>query len=241
MQNVFTGEVAARYDADCADLSTPEALEPVLDVLVRLAGGGRALEFAVGTGRVALPLAERGVEVSGIEISEDMVAQLRAKPGGEDLPVVIGDMATTRVPGGFALVYLVFNTLSNLLEQDEQLACFANAAAHLVPGGCFVVEQGEPELRLLPPSASAVAFDVSGAHLGFDTYDLVAQRLTSHHYRPGQGAVFATVHRYAWFGELDLMARAAGLRLRRRWADWDGTPPSNDNTGRVSVYERVVE
>ncbi|MGC3993917.1 MAG: class I SAM-dependent methyltransferase [Propionicimonas sp.] len=240
MQNIFTGEVAERYDADCADVSTPEALAPMLDVLVDLADGDPALEFAIGTGRVALPLAARGVPVSGIELSEDMIARLRAKPGGEDVPVVVGDMASARVPGRFGLVYLVFNTLSNLIEQDEQVACFANAAAHLAPGGCFVVEQGEPELRLLPPGAVAVPFEVDGEHLGFDTYDLVTQRLTSHHYRPGQGRVFASVHRYAWFGEMDLMARQAGLRLRHRWADWDRTPPSNDDTGRISVWERVA-
>ncbi len=239
MQNVFIGDVAARYDDDCAEVSTPEALTPVLNVLAALAGDGAALELAVGTGRVALPLAARGVPVSGIELSEDMVAQLRAKPGGADLPVTVGDMATTRVPGTFSLVFLVFNTLSNLLEQDEQVACFANAAAHLSPGGRFVVELGEPDLRRYPPGAAAVPFEVDDRHLGFDTFDLVAQRLTSHHYRPGDPQVFSSQHRYVWFGEMDLMARLAGLRLRHRWADWTGTPPCDDNTGQVSVYEKV--
>lgn len=238
MQNVFVGEVAARYDQDCAAISTAEALAPMLDALARLAAGGPALEFAIGTGRVGLPLAARGVPVSGIELSEDMVAQLRRKPGGNDLPVTIGDMATTRVPGAFSLVYLVFNTLSNLLEQDEQVDCFANAAAHLAPGGVFVVELGEPELRLFPPGSVAVPFEVGEDHVGFDTYDLPAQRLTSHHHRPREGRSTSSRHRYVWFGEMDLMARLAGLRLRHRWADWSGTPPSNDATGQVSVYEK---
>lgn len=239
MQNVFTGVVAARYDEDCAEISTPEALAPMLDVLEELAVGGPALEFAVGTGRVGLPLASRGVPVTGIELSEDMVAELRRKPGGEALPVVVGDMATTRVPGTFSLVYLVFNTLSNLIEQDEQVACLANAAAHLAPGGVFVVEQGEPDLRRFPPGAIAVPFEISDEHLGFDTYDLVAQRLTSHHYRVGDRELTASHHRWAWFGEMDLMARMAGMRLRERWADWDRTAPDNNRTGRVSIYVKA--
>jgi SAM-dependent methyltransferase len=236
MQNVFTGAVAERYDEDCAEISTPEALAPMLDVLEELAAGGAALEFAIGTGRVGLLLAQRGVPVSGIELSEDMVAELRRKPGGDLLPVVVGDMATTTVPGTYSLVYLVFNTLSNLIEQDEQVACFANAAAHLAPGGVFVVEQGEPDLRRFPPGAVAVPFEIGEQQLGFDTYDLVAQRLTSHHYRLGDRELFASHHRWVWFGEMDLMARLAGLRLRHRWTDWDRQAPDNDYTGRVSVY-----
>ncbi len=236
MQNVFTGDVAARYDEDCASISTEEALSPMLDVLQELAGGGAALEFAIGTGRVGVPLAARGVPVSGIELSEDMVAELRRKPGGRDLPVVIGDMATTTVDGTYSLVYLVFNTLSNLIEQDEQVACFANAAAHLAPGGTFVIEQGEPDLRRFPPGALAVPFEIGDEHLGFDTYDLVAQQLTSHHYRVGDRELLASHHRWVWFGELDLMARLAGLRLQDRWADWHRTAPDNDHTGTVSIY-----
>jgi SAM-dependent methyltransferase len=236
MQNVFIGEVAESYDEDCAAISTPEALAPMLDVLEELASGGPALEFAIGTGRVGLPLAARGVKVTGIELSEDMVAQLRRKSGGDSLPVVVGDMATTRVGGGFSLVYLVFNTLSNLIGQDEQVACFANAAAHLVPGGVFVVEQGEPGLRRFPPGAVAVPFEVTDTHVGFDTYDLVAGVLTSHHYRPADGRLTTSHHRLTWFGEMDLMAKMAGLRLRDRWRDWDRAPVDNDATGRVSVY-----
>ncbi len=236
MQNVFTGAVASAYDEDNAAISTPEALAPILDALEGLAAGGAALEFAIGTGRVALPLAARGVPVAGIELSEDMVAQLRRKPGGGDIDVVVGDMATTRVPGTYSLVYLVFNTLSNLLEQNEQIACFANAAAHLAPGGAFVVEQAEPDLRRFPPGAVAVPFEISEAHLGFDTYDLVAQVLTSHHYRVGGRELVSSRHRWVWFGEMDLMARLAGLELRDRWAGWDGRAPDNDHTGLVSVY-----
>jgi SAM-dependent methyltransferase len=238
MQNVFVGEVADRYDEDCAEISTPAALGPMLDVLEELAAGGPALEFAIGTGRVALPLAARGVSVAGIELSEDMVAQLRRKPGGTELPVTVGDMTSTVVRGTYSLVYLVFNTLSNLLEQDEQLACFANAARHLAPGGVFVVEQGEPDLRRFPPGALAIPFEIDGEHLGFDTYDLVTQTLTSHHYRVGDRQVFASHHRWAWFGEMDLMARLAGLHLRSRWKDWGRVAPDNDDTGRVSVYEK---
>lgn len=239
MQNVFIGEVAARYDEDCADISTPVALAPMLDVLEELAAGGSALELAIGTGRVGLPLAARGVPVIGIELSEDMVAQLRRKPGGGALAVKVGDMATTRVPGTYSLVYLVFNTLSNLLAQDEQVACFANAAAHLTPGGVFVVEQGEPDLRRFPRGAAGVPFEIGEQHLGVDTYDLVTQQLTSHHYRVGDRQVFASHHRWAWFGEMDLMARLAGLRLRARWKGWDRAAPDNDETGRVSVYEKL--
>lgn len=240
MENLFAGDVAARYDADTAEISTPEALNPMLDALEELASGGSALEFAIGTGRVGLPLTRRGVPVTGIELSGDMVAELRRKPGGseEEIPVAIGDMATTRVDGPFMLVYLVFNTLSNLLTQDEQVACFANAAAHLAPGGTFVVEIGEPDLRRLPPTASGVPFEITADHLGFDTFDLVHQRLTSHHYWPAQGRAFESRHRYVWFGEMDLMARLAGLRLRHRWADWSGTEPDNDHTGTLSVYEK---
>jgi hypothetical protein len=165
-----------------------------------------------------------------------MVSELRRKPGGDTLPVVVGDMATTRVPGSYSLVYLVFNTLSNLIEQDEQVACFANAAEHLAPRGVFVVEQGEPDLRRFPPGAVAVPFEIGEQHLGFDTYDLVAQVLTSHHYRVGDSQVFPSHHRWVWFGEMDLMARLAGLQLRNRWTGWDRTAPDNDDTGGVSVY-----
>ncbi len=234
-QDVYTAEVAERYDGWTAAESAAEVIGPTVDFLAGLAAGGAALEFAIGTGRVAIPLADRGVPVNGIEMSEAMIARLRAKDG-DRIPVVRGDMATMTVPGRFRLVYLVFNTLSNLLDQDEQVACFANAARHLEPGGAFVIELGLPQLRRLPPGQIAVPFEVSDDHLGFDTYELVAQRLTSHHYRPGEAAVAASVHRYAWPAELDLMARLAGMTLDERVADWHRHPFTDDSESHLSVW-----
>lgn len=237
VQNTFVGEIAERYDADCADISTEQHLEPALRLLAELAGDGPALEFAIGTGRVGLPLSRR-IPVTGLEISQDMVDQLRGKPGGAELPVTIGDMARTRVPGEFSLVYLVFNTISNLLEQDEQVACFANAAAHLRPGGAFLIEMMLPDLRLLPPGQRLVPFDVSPHHLGFDSYDLVNQRLTSHHYRIGEAGTgySPSHHRYAWPAEYDLMARMAGMTLAGRWSGWDREPLTGDSRSHISVW-----
>src|SRR5829696_6382967 len=221
----FGPDVAARYDEDSAAMYAPEALDPAVDRLAELAAGRPALELAIGTGRVGLALAARGVAVSGIELSEAMVAELRAKPGGDEIPVTIGDMATTRVEGSFGLVYLVFNTLVNLTSQDAQVACFANAAAHLDPGGCFVVEVGIPGLRRLPPGERASAFAAGGGHWGIDEYDVVEQRLTSHHFFvTDEGVGYRPIpFRYVWPAELDLMARIAGLRFRDRWADWPGS------------------
>jgi SAM-dependent methyltransferase len=238
---VWTEQTAARYDADAADKFAPEVLGPTVDLLARLAGSGPALELAVGTGRVAVPLAARGVPVTGIELSAPMVAQLRRKVDERALPVVLGDMATTTVAGTFTLVYLVWNTLSNLLTQDEQVACFRNAARHLSPGGRFVVELWVPPLRRLPPGQLAAPMDVGDGHLGIDTYDLATQRCTSHHYvREPDGTVrYASGDfRYAWPGELDLMARLAGLELEDRYADWDGSPFTSDSESHVSVYRR---
>ena len=233
---------AVRYDEASAQMFAPEVVEPAVDVLARLAGPGRALELAIGTGRLAVPLHARGVPVAGIELSEPMVAQLRRKAGEDAIPVVVGDMATTRVPGEFALVYLVFNTIGNLRTQREQVACFRNAARHLAPGGRFVVEVGVPDLRRLPPGQVAVPFDVSAAHTGFDTYDdLVAQQATSHHYsRAADGSIRYGVHhfRYAWPAECDLMAQLAGLELEQRTADWHGNPFTSDSAGHVSVWRR---
>ncbi|MFC8721897.1 class I SAM-dependent DNA methyltransferase [Kitasatospora sp. NPDC057198] len=235
-------ETAERYDAGEAESSSPAALEPALAFLAELAGDGRALEFAIGTGRVGVPLRERGVPVAGIELSEHMAAVLRRKADEDTLPVTIGDMATTAVPGGFTLVYLVYNTISNLLTQDEQVECFRNAARHLEPGGRFVIELGVPPLRFLPPGQSAVPFDVSDRHLGFDTFDLVEQVLVSHHFtREGDDGPYRrdnSRHRYAWPAELDLMARIAGLELERRVADWDGTPFTQDSAKHVSVWRK---
>ena len=237
---IFDEAVAAEYDATVADRFRPEVLDPTVDRLAELASGGRALELAVGTGRVALPLAERGIEVVGIERSRAMVAQLRAKPGGDVLAVTIGDMATTRVPGSFRLVYLVFSTLSNLLTQDAQVACVANAADHLEPGGWFVVEAGVPDLRRLPPGERIVAFEATERHLGFDEYDVAAQVLTSHHvwFDGERTSRFASTHRYAFPAELDLMARLAGLELRHRWSTWHRDPFTSESTDHISIWQK---
>ncbi|MGW7351766.1 class I SAM-dependent DNA methyltransferase [Streptomyces sp. NPDC054784] len=241
---LWTRETADRYDAEETEMSSAAVLGPTLDFLAGLAGNGRALEFAIGTGRVGVPLRERGVPVAGIELSEDMAAVLRRKIDADALPVTIGDMATTRVPGEFTLVYLVYNTISNLLTQDEQVECFRNAARHLAPGGRFVIELGVPPLRFLPPGQVAVPFDVSERHLGFDTFDLAEQLLVSHHFTREDGDGAGEVryrrgssrHRYAWPAELDLMARIAGLERERRVADWDGTPFTEHATKHVSVW-----
>lgn len=237
---VWDATTAETYDADCRGMFAPDVLDPAVDLLAELAGSGRALELAVGTGRVAVPLAERGVPVSGIELSEPMAERLRAKTSA--VPVTIGDMATTRVPGEFTLVYLVFNTISNLRTQDEQVACFENAAAHLSTGGRFVIELGEPPLRRLPPGQLAAPFDASADHLGFDTFDLAAQELVSHHYtRDGDTIRYgAGRFRYAWPAELDLMARIAGLRLESRWADWRRAPYTSESEAHVSVWQRPL-
>jgi len=236
----FGPEVAAEYDASVAAMSDRATLEPALGVLAELAGGGRALEFAIGTGRIALPLAARGVEVHGIELSAAMVDQLRRKPRGRDLPVTIGDMATTRVAGTFRLVYLVFNTIGNLTSQDEQVACFANASAHLEAGGCFVVEVGVPELRRLPPGERHVVFHADDHGLGVDEYDCAEQSLVSHHVR-WQGSHVqhrSLPFRYVWPAELDLMARLAGMTLVSRWSDWHRRPFTHESTSHVSVWRR---
>ena len=241
VQNVFVGRVARSYDTTSHAMTDAKVLEPTVEFLANLAEGGAALEFAIGTGRVAVPLHERGIEVHGIEISQDMVDELRAKPGGDAIRVTIGDMATTRIDGRFRLVYLVYNTIGNLLEQSEQVACFRNAAAHLEPGGCFVIEVFVPELRSLPPGQHAYPSDVSEHHLGFDTYEFVDQQLTSHHYwthPDGSVERFDSHHRYVWPSELDLMAELAGLSRRERWADWTRAPFTGDSPSHVSVWER---
>ncbi|MEV2189627.1 class I SAM-dependent methyltransferase [Streptomyces phaeochromogenes] len=240
---LWTRATADRYDTEESETSSAVFLEPTLAFLADLAGDGRALEFAIGTGRVGVPLRERGVPVTGIELSEHMAAVLRRKIDDETLPVTIGDMATTVVPGDFTLVYLVYNTITNLLTQDEQVECFRNAARHLTPGGRFVIELGVPPLRFLPPGQVAVPFDVSERHLGFDTFDLVEQILVSHHFtRDGDGDDSyrrdASRHRYAWPAELDLMARLAGLELERRVADWSGEPFAENSAKHISVWRK---
>jgi len=239
---VWDEETAATYDEDSAARFAPEVLGPTVDLLAELAGDGPALELAIGTGRVAVPLRERGVPVSGIELSAPMVAQLRRKVDEKRLPVVIGDMATTVVPGDFALAYLVWNSLSNLRTQAEQVACFANAARHLRTGGHFVIELWVPPLRRLPPGQTAAPMSLEDGHLVFDTYDLVTQACTSHHYwteEDGSVRYGAGHFRYVWPAECDLMAQLAGLALVERYADWDRSPFTADSESHVSIWRKV--
>jgi SAM-dependent methyltransferase len=237
----FGKDVAARYDETSADMFEPAVVEPVVDFLADLAGGGRALELGIGTGRIALPLAGRGVPVHGIELSRAMLAQLRAKPGGDEIGVTVGDFATTTFDGTFAVAYLVFNTIMNLTAQDAQVACFSNVAAHLEPGGCFVIEVGVPELQRLPPGETLRVFDRSETHWGVDEYDVANQGLVSHHLQLAGGTVerVSMPFRYVWPAELDLMARLAGMRLRERWSGWKREPFTSESRSHVSVWEKT--
>jgi SAM-dependent methyltransferase len=238
----FGAGIAARYDHDSASEYAPEVLGPTVDLLAELAGDGAALEFAVGTGRVALALADRGVPVTGIEWSPAMAAKLREKDPSERVPVVMGDMATARVEGTFRLVYLVYNTIGNLTTQDQQVACFQNAADHLEPGGCFVIEVGVPRLRHLPPGDDAQVFAHAPGYVGYDRFtDLVAQQATSHHFvadADGVHEVATTPFRFVWPSELDLMARLAGMTLRDRWADWRRSLFTGESDAHVSVWQK---
>ncbi|MFE6684941.1 class I SAM-dependent DNA methyltransferase [Streptomyces sp. NPDC057743] len=239
----YFGEgVAARYDADEAEMFAAEAVDPAVTLLARLAGRGRALELGIGTGRIALPLARRGVPVHGIDLSRAMVARLRAKPGGDDIDVTIGDFATTRVAGSFSVAYLVFNTLMNLTSQQAQVDCFCNVAHHLEPGGAFVIEVMVPELRKLPPGAQAVPFQIGPTRWGYDVYDVATQALSSHYVEvvDGRGRFASTPFRYVWPAELDLMAQLAGLRLRERCGGWAGEPFTSESQRHVSVWEKPV-
>jgi SAM-dependent methyltransferase len=246
---VWGAELAEHYDEGSARMFDQALLGLTVDVLAGLArasaatgaqdGAGRALELAIGTGRVALPLAARGVQVAGIELSPHMVKVLRAKPGADAIPVTIGDMTTTRVDGTFSLVYLVFNTIMNVTTQDEQVAVFENAAAHLAPGGRFLVEVGVPAFP--DPSSAELGrvFDLSPGHVGIDTHDdPLGQIISSHHWTlvDGQWAQDSAAFRYAWPSELDLMARLAGLRLEHRWSGWDKSPFTGASTSQVAVY-----
>lgn len=236
---IWDDEAARRYDTPGEGMFAAEVLGPTVDLLAELAGDGRALEFAIGTGRVAVPLAQRGVSVTGIELSKPMIEQLRSKVDEATIPVIAGDMATARAPGQYALVYLVFNTISNLLTQAEQVECFRNAARHLVPGGRFVIELEVPELRALPPGKDAVVFTSEPDYIGVDTYDVLNQHLVSNHFRFGEGRdakVFRSPHRYVWPAELDLMAQLAGFELESRHADWTGTEFDAESRSHVSVY-----
>ena len=236
----FDERVAARYDESSADMFDPTVIDPVIDFLAKLAGGGRALELAIGTGRIALPLAQRGVPVHGIDMSKAMVAKLRKKPGGEDVGVTIGDFATATVDGTFSLAYLVFNTISNLTTQAAQVACFRSVAAHLEPGGCFVIEVGVPQLQRVPPGETFHVFHGSETRWGIDEYDVANQGLISHHFEIVDGSLErnSIPFRYTWPAELDLMAQLAGMTLRERWSGWKREPFTSDSRKHVSVWEK---
>ena len=240
---IWDSEAARRYDTPGTGMFAAEVLHPTVDRLAELAGSGRALEFAIGTGRVAVPLANRGVPVTGIELSEPMIEQLRTKVDPDRIPVVVGDMSTTRAAGDYTLVYLVFNTISNLLSQAEQVACFRNAARHLSGGGRFVIELGVPELRKLPPGQPAVIFAAEPGYIGLDTYDVLRQQMISHHFTFSEGRaakLFRSPHRYIWPAELDLMAQLAGFELESRHADWVGSEFTAESDSHVSVYRLLA-
>ncbi|MGW5200101.1 class I SAM-dependent DNA methyltransferase [Streptomyces spiralis] len=238
-EKIWDADAAQRYDTPGSGMFAPEVLAPAVERLAELAKDGAALEFAIGTGRVAVPLAERGVPVTGIELSLPMVEQLRTKADESTIPVVIGDMATTAAPGKYSLVYLVYNTISNLLTQDEQVQCFRNAARHLTPGGRFVIELWVPELRRLPPGRTATVWQSEPGYIGLDTYDVLRQHVVSHHFHfddTQQARLFRSPHRYIWPDELDLMARLAGFELETRHADWAGAEFTAESRSHVSVY-----
>jgi SAM-dependent methyltransferase len=236
----FDERVAARYDESDPEMFAPQVVEPVVDFLAAIAGNGPVLELGIGTGRIALPLARRGVQVHGIELSRAMVARLREKPGGEDIEVTIGDFSTTTVEGSFSLAYLVFNTIMNLTSQAAQVACFRNVAAHLEPGAAFVIEVGVPALRRLPAGESFHVFHGGDDSWGIDEYDVASQGLTSHHIGVVDGRLESTSipFRYVWPSELDLMAQLAGMTLRERWSGWKREPFTNDSRQHVSVWEK---
>lgn len=237
----FQDDVASHYDERLGDHGEAAATDCVVDFLAELAKGGAALELGIGTGRIALPLTARGIRVQGIDLSSAMVARLRAKPGGADIPVAIGDFATSRVDGKFTLAYLVFNTIQNLTTQDGQVACFANVARHLEPGGCFVIEVGVPQLQRLPPGERFQPFHVDETHLGIDEYDVASQGLVSHHFQRRPDGSFekrSIPFRYVWPSELDLMAQIAGMQPRERWSGWLREPFTSESRNFIGVWEK---
>ena len=238
-QEIWDADAAARYDTPGTGMFAPEVLGPAVDRLAALAGDGRALEFAIGTGRVAIPLRERGVRVTGIELCTPMIDRLRTKADEATIPVIAGDMVTAVAPGEYSLVYLVFNTISNLQTQAEQVACFRNAARHLAAGGRFVIELWVPELRKLPPGQQATVWHCEPGYIGLDIYDILHQHVVSHHFTfddTKQARLMRSPHRYIWPAELDLMAELAGFELESRHADWSGSEFSADSRSHVSVY-----
>jgi SAM-dependent methyltransferase len=238
----FDEWIAQRYRALWPELFEPAVVEPVVNFLVRLAGTGPALEFGIGTGRIAIPLWRRGVLVKGIELSTAMAAELKAQDGASNIDVRIGDFAKTKIDGAFRLVYLLRNTITNLTTQEEQVEAFRNAAAHLEPGGHFLIENYVPELRRLPPGEKTHVFTATPSHLGFEEYDVARQIAVSHHYWviDGQFRQFSSPHRYVWPAELDLMARLAGLGLVQRWSGWNREPFTSDSRSHISVWQRPV-
>jgi SAM-dependent methyltransferase len=236
----FDEHIAKTYEAKWPGLFEPSVVDPAVSFLADLVGTGAALELGVGTGRIALPLSRRGVRVHGIELSPAMVAELQTKPGADGIGVTIGDFATATVSGTFTLAYLVRNTITNVTTQDEQVECFRNVAAHLEPGGCFVIELYVPELQRLPQGETVHPFIVTPTHLAFEEYDVIAQIAFSHHYWVVDGHLetFSSPHRYVWPSELDLMARLAGLTLRERWSDWHRTPFTSDSRDHISVWQK---
>src|SRR3954447_15413160 len=239
-KDYFGERIAERYDETAADIFDPSVVDPAVDFLAELAFDGTALELGIGTGRTALPLAQRGIRVHGIDLSDAMVSRLRAKPGADQISVTIGDFATTAIDGRFSVAYLVFNTIMNLTTQDEQVTCFQNAAAHLMPGGCFVIEVSVPDLQRLPLGETVRAFTVTDNRLGFDEYDIASQAVISHHYWviDGRLEVFSPPFRYVWPAELDLMARLAGMSLRERWGGWKRESFGSESTSHISVWQK---
>ena len=241
-ENYFDERIARSYEAKWPELFEPAVVNPTVNFLSDLAGTGCALELGIGTGRIALPLSRRGLHVHGIELSPAMVAEMRTKPGGDNIGVTIGDFATTTVDGRFTLAYLIRNTIMNLTTQDQQVACFRNVAAHLEPGGCFVIEVMVPELQRLPPGETVHAFAVTPSHLGFEEYDVATQIAVSHHYWVVDGRLetLSAPFRYVWPSELDLMALLAGMTLRERWSNWDREPFTRDSRQHVSVWRKAA-
>lgn len=242
-ENYFVGSIASGYEAKWPDLFDPAVVNPAVDFLVARAGTGPVLELGIGTGRLALPLSGRGLSIHGIELSPDMVEQMRTKAGADAISVTLGDFATTTAEGcrgAVTLAYLVRNTIMNLTTQDAQVACFANVAAHLASGGLFVMEVMVPELQRLPPGETLRPFTVTPTHLGFEEYDVAAQRSISHHYFINDGEIetFSAPFRYVWPSELDLMARLAGMSLRERWTDWDRSAFTSESRSHISVWAK---
>jgi SAM-dependent methyltransferase len=240
LTDYFAGRRAERYDEEAgARLFAPAVVDPIVDVIAKLAGDGAALELGIGTGRIALPLKQRGIRVSGIDLSPDMVAQLRKKPGSEDIDVAVGDFSTTAVDGAFAVAYIVANTFMNLTTQEAQVSCFRNVAAHLEPGGCFAIDVVLPDLQRLPYGETFRPFHIASKHIGIDEYDVANQGLISHHYYPGENEMVSIPFRYIWPAELDLMAQLAGMRVRERWSDWKQTPFTSESMRLVGFWEKT--